>query len=237
MSLDIYSKDPPFVYDFERGKRRDRIFALTLSLVGGLSILFAVGPLILWSITSSNLNTKISDAPIPKGEVLAISDQSIEVQIEEDESGFSYFTTTYQPKEKRSGEFYVTIPKLKINKATAKIDSLNFYDNLSHFPGTALPGENGNVFVTGHSVLPQFSNPEDYHKIFTELPELEVGDVVDVDYLGNRFRYVVQYKKVVNPRDVSVLKPISKGSKNLTLMTCVPPGTSLKRLVVIASLI
>lgn len=237
MSLKIYSTDPPQTYDFQTAKKKDRIFAILIAAVGFTSILFAAGPLLIWTLSSSSSLQRIDNAPIPKGEVLAISDQNIDVEIAEDESGFSYFTTRYLPNEKRPEKFYVTVPKLKINKAVAKVDSLNFYDNLSHFPGTALPGEVGNVFITGHSVLPQFADTKDYRKIFSKLPELEVGDIIDVDFESQKYRYIVQYKKVVNPKDLSVLKPISKNSKNLTLMTCVPPGTSIKRLVVVAGLI
>lgn len=238
MNLEIYSKDLPEEYDFEKSKRKDRIFAATLSIVGLVAVLFAAGPILIWSFTSLSLfGSKIGNSPIPNGEVLAIQDENIDVQVKEDEGGFSYFTTTYSPTEKRPENFYVTIPKLGIKKAVAKVDSLDFYKNLSHFPGTALPGEVGNVFITGHSVLPQFAKPEDYNTIFTKLPDLDVGDIVDIDFEENKYRYVVQYKKVVNPKDLSVLKPISRGAKNLTLMTCVPPGTSLKRMVVVTSLI
>ena len=129
------------------------------------------------------------------------------------------------------------IPKLKIKDARAKVDSLDFYNNLSHFPGSALPGEIGNSFITGHSVLPQFNDPKNYKAIFTKLSDLEVGDDVIVQMSGQTFHYVVQYAKVVDPRDTSVLAPISQSGRNLTLMSCVPPGTSTKRLVVITSLI
>ena len=103
--------------------------------------------------------------------------------------------------------------------------------------GTALPGDVGNSFITGHSVLPQFADPENYRAIFTKLSDLEIGDDVQVTMAGQNFHYTVGYSKIVDPRDLSVLAPISANGRNLTLMTCVPPGTSSKRLVVITSLI
>lgn len=237
MNLDIYSKDPPQEYDFEKGKRKDRVFALALSAIGLISIIMAIGPILIWSFSAVPLfGNSSKNAPIPSGQVLSLSDQNINVDVAQSEDGFSYFTTDYRPTGERPEEFYISIPKLNVKNATVKVDYLNFYENLSHFPGTALPGEAGNAFVTGHSVLPQFANPQDYHTIFTKLPELEVGDVVNVELEGSRYKYIVQYKKIVNPKDLSVLKPISKGAKNLTLMTCVPPGTSIKRMVVVTSL-
>lgn len=237
MSLKIYIKEPP--RDLKKEQKRDRLFGIAILSLGLFSILFAVGPSFVWQLNvASKINADIEDTPIPKGQVL--SERAVlekNVQVVENPDGFSYFSTDLKPNEKRPKEFYVTIPKLKIKNAKAKVGSLNFAQNLSHFPGSALPGEVGNSFVTGHSVLPQFNDPEDYHAIFTKLSDLEVGDVVFAELDGKTFKYVVQYSKIVNPKDVSVLLPISQNGKNLTLMTCVPPGSNSKRLVVITSLI
>lgn len=238
MTLAIYIKDPPKPAN-KKTRKKDRYFYLLISLVGLSSIIFAVWPYFLWQLTTARrLTAKVEDFPIPQAEVLSASQiQATNIQVVKDPDGFSYFTTTYKPQGNRPKEFYVTIPKLKIENAKAKVDSLDFKNNLSHFPGSALPGEIGNAFITGHSVLPQFNDPNDYGAIFTKLDGLEVGDEVYAQIRDQRFKYVVQYSKVVNPQDTSVLQPLSSQGKNLTLMTCVPPGTSTKRLVVITSLI
>lgn len=132
-------------------------------------------------------------------------------------------------------EFTLSVPKLEIYDAKVKVDSESFDDFLALFPGTALPGEEGNAFISGHSVLPQFFNPEDYKKIFSTLPQMEVGDEILVNISGVEYRFLVDSKEVVEPDDVSVLTAPLSG-KYLTLMTCVPPGTSLKRLVVVSKL-
>lgn len=132
-------------------------------------------------------------------------------------------------------EFFLSVPKLGVDQARVKVDTNDIDDALGLFPGTALPGEEGNAFISGHSVLPQFFNPEDYKKIFSTLPQLEEGDEVLVNIAGVEYRFLVETKKVVAPDDVSVLSPPGSG-KYLTLMTCVPPGTGLKRLVVICRL-
>ncbi len=240
MSLSIYLKDPPPDYEgAARSKRKDKLFGAVISAIGLASLAFAVWPLFIWVFaTAPQLSGRISIAPIPKGKVLSV--QSLvnqNIQIVKDNEGFSYFTTDFKPKGNRPKDFYLTIPKLKIEKAHVLVDSTKLDENLSHFPGTALPGEVGNAFITGHSVLPQFADPKNYRAIFSKLPELEVGDTVKVESDGKKFEYVVQYKKIIDPKDLSVLAPISAGGKNLTLMTCVPPGTSLQRMVVITSLI
>ncbi len=239
MSLSIYAKDPQESYDLlAKSKKNDRFFAAMISLVGIFSIIFAVLPILIWNIKFAPfLKSNIEEAPVPQGFVLGQNAQNVSVQVVKDADGFSYFSTDYKPSGNRPKNFYISIPKLKIDKATVNVDTLVFFDNLSHFPGSALPGEVGNVFITGHSVLPQFTDTKNYRTIFSKLPDLEIGDIVDVNLNGQNYQYVVQYKKVVDPNDLSVLAPISKNAKNLTLMTCVPPGTSLQRMVVITSLI
>lgn len=237
MSLAIYIKDPP--KNLHNSKKKDRYFAIFIISVGIASIFFAAWPFVTWQFsTLSKLSPKIENAPVPQGQVLSQqSALALQVQIAQDKDGFSYFTTDYKPEGKRPKQFYLSIQKLKIKNAKVVVDSLDFYKNLSHFPGTAIPGEIGNSFVTGHSVLPQFNDPKDYRAIFTKLPSLEIGDEIKVNLAGEIYTYVVQYSKVVDPKDLSVLAPILPGSKNLTLMTCVPPGSSSKRLVIISSLI
>ena len=238
MSLDIYEKDPPVTYQ-SKEKHRDRYFGIAISLVGFLSLIFAAWPFFIWNFdVLPTLAAKIDKAPIPQGAVL--SQKTIgasDIQVAKDADGFTYFTTSYKPKGNRPKEFYISIPKLKIDRALTKVDTLSFSGNLSHFPGSALPGEVGNVFITGHSALPQFTDTSNYRTIFSHLPDLEVGDIVDVDFENQSFQYIVQYKKIVDPHDLSVLGQITGSAKNLTLMTCVPPGTSLKRMVVITSLL
>jgi len=239
MDIEIYSKDPPtFNQLLNKRTKIDRYFYAFVTVIGIVAILLAVWPFMVWQLkTLPRLTSVVKDIPVPESKVLLSPTYAQNVQVIKDADGFSHFTTTYKPKETRPREFYVTIPKLKIVNAVAKVDSLNLNQNLSHFPGSALPGEVGNVFITGHSVLPQFNNPKDYLAIFTKLDDLETGDKVEVKIGGNKYEYLVSYSKIVNPSDVSVLAPFSATGKNLTLMTCVPPGTSLKRLIVVTNLI
>lgn len=252
MPLAVYIKDYPA--STQNHKNRDRAFYGLITTVGFMSIFLSVWPLVAWQIkTLPKLTGKIDQAPIPAGQVLSTTIvQNYNVQVAQDPDGFSYFTTNYKPPASQLGgptsslqdgegsrpkEFELSIPKLKIKNAVVKVDNLNFYKSLSHFPGSALPGEVGNGFITGHSVLPQFNDPKDYSAIFTKLSDLEVGDDVYAQIEGKSLHFAVLYSKVVNPHDLSVLVPISANGRNLTLMTCVPPGTSTKRLVVITSLI
>lgn len=132
-------------------------------------------------------------------------------------------------------DFTISIPKLRIDRVLVKVDSESFDQWLAHYPGSALPGEEGNVFISGHSVLPQFYNPRDYKTIFSTIHTLEPGDEILVEVGGVEYRYLVKSKRVVDPQEVSVIKPPAPG-RFLSLLTCNPPGTYFKRLIVLAEL-
>lgn len=133
-------------------------------------------------------------------------------------------------------EFRLTIPKIKLNDIKVLVNSNAFEETLAHLPGTALPGERGNVFITGHSSI--FGLLPGGRKVafFAGLPKVKMGDEVYLDVLGQRFVYIVSGIKIVDPRDVGVIYPPDNAGRYLTLMTCVPPGFNTKRLIVLAKL-
>lgn len=103
------------------------------------------------------------------------------------------------------------------------------------YPGTARPGENGNAFIFGHS-----SNfpwmPGSYNQVFALLDQLVYGDEIIVYYNQKKYVYVINQKEIVKPGDVKVLQRDNAEKKELSLMTCWPVGTTLKRMIVFAEL-
>lgn len=140
------------------------------------------------------------------------------------EGGFGYFT--------------LSIPKLDIEAATVVIGGDDLSNHLIQFSGTALPGGIGNSVVFGHSILPQYYDPENYLSIFSTLPALDKGDEVYIDYEGIIYKYQVREMFEVRPSDIQILEQ-SKSSSYITLVTCTPPGHPLKpkRLIVRAELV
>ena len=100
-------------------------------------------------------------------------------------------------------------------------------------PGaSAMPGEIGNLVITGHSAGDVYSSNQ-YKFIFSGLERLTNGDLIYIDYQGVRYTYTVVRMETVEPTDVAALvyetdKPM------LTLITCTPLGTSRYRLLVTA---
>ena len=101
-----------------------------------------------------------------------------------------------------------------------------------HYPTTVKPGENGNTALFGHSSNNIF-NKGKYKFAFVLLRTLEEGDTFYLTYNGKTYVYKVFSKKIVDPTEVGVLGPVPGKQATATLITCDPPGTSLKRLIVI----
>jgi sortase A len=78
-----------------------------------------------------------------------------------------------------------------------------------HVRGTALPGQRGNVGITGHR-----------DTFFRPLRNVHLDDVITLTTFQGEFRYRVVSTKVVSPADVAVLD--STGGEILTLVTCHP---------------
>lgn len=101
-----------------------------------------------------------------------------------------------------------------------------------HYPGTVEPGQLGNAFFTGHSSNYVWIDSK-YNDVMALLEELVVGDKVTLYWRGKKFVYQAYDIKVVNPKDTWVLQQSGNEYPSImTLMTCTPVGTSLKRLVV-----
>lgn len=131
--------------------------------------------------------------------------------------------------------YFLSIPKLNIKDALVKVNGDDLKKSLIHFQAQSLPGEYGTVIIFGHSTLPALYNPKDYTTIFTYLPSLDKGDKIIIKVDQAEYEYEIYEMFVVEPEEVSVLKQ-QKDGVYLTLITCVPPGTYWKRLVVKAKL-
>lgn len=140
-----------------------------------------------------------------------------------------------QPVNTNVRYYTISIPKLRIENATTELGGEDLSKNLIQYTGTAPPGRVGNAVIFGHSILPQFYNPKNYMSIFSTLPTLKIGDEILVDYDGIKYKFIISEMTEVQPSDIGVLAQ-PNDRPHLTLITCVPPGTYLRRLVVRAEL-
>jgi len=116
----------------------------------------------------------------------------------------------------------------RVNNVPADV-SLGLESGLIHINGTALPGEKGNIYVTGHSSNYIWAKGG-YNSVFATLDQLIIGDSIYIKFNNETYVYKVSSQRVVVATDLSVLAQTDQSK--LTLVTCWPIGTSLKRLVV-----
>ncbi|OQY68549.1 hypothetical protein B6D29_00645 [Microgenomates bacterium UTCPR1] len=137
-------------------------------------------------------------------------------------------------------EFSIVVPKIAANsKVYANTNAANEKEYLdilekgvAHTLGTAFPGEGGHIFLFAHST-DYFWNVGNYNAVFYLLYKLEKGDEVNLFHKGQRYVYKVIGSEVVDPSEVQYLTR-KTNREFLTLQTCWPPGTTLKRLLVFA---
>jgi LPXTG-site transpeptidase (sortase) family protein len=120
-----------------------------------------------------------------------------------------------------------------LNTSDEKVFQKNLQNGVVQYPGTAQPGQTGNVVIFGHS-SGRWWAPGHYKFVFSLLEKLENGDEITLDYQGIRYVYHVTGKRVVTPDTMSVLNA-TPGEHKLTLLTCTPVGTNSKRLVIEAA--
>jgi sortase A len=118
-------------------------------------------------------------------------------------------------------------PRLGLSVIIAQgVSTSTLRRSAGHIPGTALPGQQGNVGIAGHR-----------DTFFRPLKEIQKDDTLTLTTLKGTYQYVVDSTEIVSPENVQVLDPT--GRPTLTLVTCYPfyyVGSAPKRFIVQAHL-
>ena len=125
---------------------------------------------------------------------------------------------------------YIEIPKINVNLPIYHGTGSDSLDRgVGHLLGSSLPvgGESTHAILTGHSGMAS-------QKMFTDLVQVEVGDVFYLHILDETLAYQVQELNTILPHDTSLLG-ISEGEDLCTLITCTPYGVNTHRLLVTGS--
>ena len=117
----------------------------------------------------------------------------------------------------------IEIPRLLLSVVVVEgVDKTTLRRAVGHIPGTAMPGEAGNVGLAGHR-----------DTFFRPLKDSKIKDQIQFSTLKGNFKYEVQSLRVVEPNNVGVLA--SSGENMLTMVTCYPfyyVGPAPKRWIV-----
>ena len=122
----------------------------------------------------------------------------------------------------------IEIPKLGITKSLFEGVTLTTLDKgPGHWPGTAQPGQIGNVVVAGHRTS--------HDKPFRNIDQLAPGDQVIFTMATGTFVYQVTGTTFVKPDALYIIDQTSTATA--TLFACHPPGSTKQRIVVSLALV
>lgn len=127
----------------------------------------------------------------------------------------------------------IKIPKIGLDAYVIEgVDDADLHEGPGHYPGTPLPGQDGNAAIAGHRTT--------YGAPFANIDELIPGDKITVTTIQGTFTYAVLAQPdgsghiIVNPSQSEVLDDV--GDNRLTLTACHPKYSASKRIVVFAQL-
>lgn len=230
-------------------QRSEVIKFLILRTIGNFLLLFAIVGILL-TFGQALYQETIYRLHLLRGIHFSIVDEIVgekaqKAETKQEPGGFGTLLTTPAGSDIAitpvDTEFSVVIPKINANsRIIPNVDPGNYDEymgaltqGVAHAAGSVFPGMDGNVYLFAHST-DYFWNVGRYNAVFYLLKELDKGDEVDIFYGGRRYIYTVEDKRIVNPDDVSFVTNNIGGQQRLTLQTCWPPGTTIKRLIVFA---
>jgi sortase A len=121
----------------------------------------------------------------------------------------------------------IEIPKIGVDMPLYEGIRLSTLDyGPGHWPGTAMPGQVGNVVVGGHRTSK--------HRVFRNVDQLVPGDQIIYHIDGNTYVYLVSSVQIVDPYDTWIVDPTPTATT--TLFACHPPGSTAQRIIVFADL-
>ena len=123
----------------------------------------------------------------------------------------------------------IEIPKIDVSMTMYEGIRLSTLDRgPGHWPGTAMPGQVGNVVVAGHRTSG--------HQVFRNIDVLVEGDeILFTETNGSVHRYRVTSSRIVVPTEVWIVDQTP--TPTATLFACHPPGSVRERYVVFAELV
>ncbi len=122
---------------------------------------------------------------------------------------------------------YIDIPKINVYLPVQHGTGAETLEkSVGHVVGTSLPvgGSSTHAVLSAHSGMASA-------KLFSDIDQLEKGDVFYIRVLGEVLAYQVDSINIVLPTDTSLLQ-IEEGKDLVTLVTCTPFGINTHRLLV-----
>lgn len=238
-------------YSYGKGKkffRKKRKFFGLLSVgIGIFLLLYFFFPLLSYHLyLSAAFAGGNIEAPLPQRFVLNGGSSiaglftsgitNVTADYKDARNWFPYQKNDHIGQAQKVSEYEFSIPSQGIDNA--KVSSVDFDLSkhlVQYFSTSKSPVEKGTSVIFGHSTLPQWFDPKKYTAIFARLHTLKEGDKIMLTVDGKMYKYSIYGISIMSADDPNIFSQ-SFDNSYITIVTCTPPGTTWKRLVVRASL-
>ena len=206
-------------------------------IIGGGIFTYIFFPLLSWQVyfapafAASSINS-----PIPSREIIGSGSfsslvENVSKNLNTDYTNAYNWYPGQEVNNRLEVEYSLSIPRIGIKDALVNNKDTDLTTHLVQYNADTYPPNQGNTVIFGHSTLPQLYDPNDYKTIFANVHKLKVGDEIITKVNNQTYIYKIESVIVVEPEDTSVLAQNFSDSF-ITLITCTPPGTLWKRLII-----
>lgn len=215
-------------------------FSLGLVVVGLAGLLLTFQPILV-----SELSYRLASLNSPRQELSGFGNLAAKAQAElaQENPEKEYAKNIAQQFGITDTKFYIYIPKINarspiirnVDPASEASFAEALKEGVAHADGTDFPGGTGATFLFAHSTNAPW-NIARYNAVFYALKDLkpEDHDEIYVFYQDKLYKYQVTSRQIVDGDDVSWLNNAKYNTHRLLLQTCWPPGTTWKRLIIVA---
>ncbi len=124
----------------------------------------------------------------------------------------------------------ISIPKIKTTANIFEgVENTKLKYGVGHYPNSSWPDKKGNIALTGHH---NFGHDYGQGPLFSLLHLLKKNDKVFLNYGKKRYTYKVLSRHIVEPNEIEAFRKAK--DDRLTLITCYPPLSTAKRIVIVA---
>lgn len=227
----------------QSNRKKNFIFNLIIVLI----FLIGLGILIYPMVSAVYYDYRASDEVTDFNEEAKRLDQAdIDVRMEKAHAynqsltGHEHLSDFYTEEEEEEGKaMYAQMLEVNEKMGTVEIPKIHqelpiyagtgenvLQKGVGHLDGTSLPvgGRNTHSVLTAHRGLPD-------KKLFTDLDDMEIGDVFFIHNINETLAYEVDRIDVIEPSDFEKLR-IEEGGDYVTLLTCTPYMINSHRLIV-----
>lgn len=234
-------------HDIRKLRKIFRFVGVSISLSGLLFGMYFFFPLVSWEVylqpafASSNFASPIPQQTIVTKDYIQSLWQNTANSIRNLTSNTSQNWLPNSPIQEvqvasQMSYYFFSIPKIHVDTAVVSTIDVDLSQHLVDFPGTAIPPSKGNAVIFGHSTLPQLFDPKNYKTILANAHTLIVGDEFLVTINNTLYRYRIEKISIVDPENLDPYMVQDTDDSYITLITCTPPGTVWKRLIIRARL-